>query len=135
VQGIIDEETNNGLFDKDMYKKWQNEIKSEKIKFMKNIYDLINENPDAVIIGVGAAAKANTLLNYYKLDNSLIKFVTDSSEFKQGKYTPLSRIPIVGDQIFSQFTDVYALILSWNISESLKNTLSEINPGIKYIKL
>lgn len=91
--------------------------------------------PNAKIIGVGAAAKANTFLNYYRLDKSLINYITDSSPHKIGKYTPITRIPIVSDEQFSKYEDVYAIILSWNISDNLKNLLIKINPKIKFIKI
>ncbi len=89
----------------------------------------------ASIVGIGAAAKANTFLNFYNLDASLLDYVTDSSEFKQQKFTPLTRIPIVGDEIFEKYENVYALILSWNISSLLKKKLLKVNPKIKFISL
>ena len=71
------------------------------------------------IIGVGAAAKANTFLNFYNIDSTILDYVTDASEHKKGKYTPLTRIPIVGDEVFEKYNKVYALVLSWNISDIL----------------
>ena len=83
------------------------------------------------IVGV----KGNTFLNFYQLDKSIIDFVTDSSPHKKEKYTPLTRIPIVGDEVFEKYLDkeVYALILSWNLADILKPILSKINPDIKFI--
>jgi len=100
---------------------------------MQRIYEIKrNKIP---IIGVGAAAKANTSLNYYNLDHSLLDYVTDASPHKKGKLTPATRIPIVGDDIFSEYDEVYALILSWNISHILKDILLKINPKIKFLSL
>jgi NADH/NAD ratio-sensing transcriptional regulator Rex len=87
------------------------------------------------IVLIGAAAKANTFINYYKLDSTMIDFITDSSESKIGKKTPLSRIPIVDDSALEDFGKVYAIITSWNISESLRQKLLSINPEIEYITL
>ena len=62
--------------------------------------------------------------------------MTDASPHKQGKFTPLTRIPIVSDDIFSKYEDkVCALILSWNISDIIKDSLSKINNNIKFISL
>lgn len=135
VSKLIDEEEKLGLFDINTYKKWQSVIQADRSKFLMMIHELKIQEPDSVIIGVGAAAKSNTLLNYYKLDNSIINFITDSSEYKQNKYTPITRIPIVSDDIFANYENVYALILSWNISGALKETLNKINPSIKYLSL
>ena len=119
------------LFDMRTYVKFQERIIESRNTFLKELYKLKSEG--AVIIGVGAAAKANTLLNFYNLDSSVLDYVTDSSEFKQGKYTPLTRIKIVPDDIFAAYEEVYALILSWNISNQLIANLSKINPKIKFI--
>lgn len=129
----IKEEEHKGLFNPETYIKWQRELLQDRNKFLKNLYTLKVNKPDIPVIGVGAAAKANTFLNYYNIDSTVLDFVTDSSEHKKGKYTPLTRIPIVGDDIFKTYGEVYALILSWNISDSLKKNLLEINPNIKFI--
>ena len=93
----------------------------------------MDKEPKAVIIGVGAAAKANTWLTWHGLNKTHLHCITDASEFKQGKYTPLSRIPIRGDDEFAQHTNPYALVLSWNIGEPLKQALLKINPNTKFI--
>ena len=83
---------------------------------------------------MGAAAKGNTLLNYYGLNNKIIDYVTDNSEYKIGKYTPLTRIPILSDEeVFQKYEEVYALILSWNISDILKDKLLVINSKIQFL--
>ena len=113
--------------------KWQKTLAQKRNEFLKNLYSLKVTEPDVAIIGVGAAAKANTFLNYYNIDSTVLDYVTDSSTHKQGKYTPLTRIPIVGDEVFGDYEKVYALILSWNISDNLKKILLKINPNIKFI--
>ena len=90
-------------------------------------------DPGAVVIGVGAAAKANTWLTWHGLNNTVIKCITDSSSHKQGKFTPLSRIPILNDNQFAEYQRPYALILSWNIGDSLRNAILGINPNTQFI--
>jgi hypothetical protein len=104
-----------------------------KIEWLTKFYRLLEEDPTAVVIGVGAAAKANTWLRWHGLDNTVIKCITDASPFKQGKYTPLTRIPIVGDEEFARHANPYALVLSWNIGEPLKQALLKINPNTRVI--
>ena len=110
-----------------------NEIKTNIDNFHIKLNNLLKKDPNTIIIGIRAAAKGNTFLNLYKLNNKIIKYITDSSKYKQGKYTPNTRIPIVDDNIFSKFTNPYAIMLSWNISDFLKNKLREINPNIIFL--
>jgi len=133
VATMIKEEEDFGLFEEETYKEFMKELHSKKNKFMKEIYDIKSQGYS--IIGVGAAAKGNTFLNFYNLDNTMLDYVTDTSEHKQGKYTPLTRIPIVGDEIFSEYDKVYALILSWNISDIIKENLKKINDKIEFLSL
>lgn len=133
VTQAIKQETEQGLFDTDFYADLQNNLERSKIKWLSEFYKMLNEDPDAVVIGVGAAAKANTWLRWHGLDSTVIKCITDASPFKQGKYTPLTRIPIRGDEEFSKYERPYALVLSWNIGEPLKKALLEINPNTRFI--
>jgi 2-polyprenyl-3-methyl-5-hydroxy-6-metoxy-1,4-benzoquinol methylase len=132
----IRSEENKGLFKIETYKKFQNEITTKRNKFLCKVLAIKVENPAAIIVGVGAAAKANTFLNFYNLDNTILSYITDASSFKIGKYTPRTRIPIVNDSIFGNYSksdEVYALILSWNISTHLTEKILKINPNIKFL--
>ena len=133
VADSIAQETAQGLFDPWFYTNLQDSLEISKNEWLAKFYKLLNEDPQAVVIGVGAAAKANTWLNYYGLNKTVIKCITDASEFKQGKYTPLSRIPIKSDDEFAEYDRPYALILSWNIAEPLKQALLKINPNTRFI--
>lgn len=126
-------EQNMGWFDPAFYQQLQHDLEVSRDQWLQEFYRIKCEEPDAVIIGVGAAAKANTWLNWHGLNGSTIHAITDASPFKQGKYTPRSRIPIRGDEEFALHKNPYALILSWNISGPLKEALLKINPNIKFI--
>ena len=133
IDKMIEDEKQLGLFDADTYASFMEEIKKQRNKFLQNLYNIKSQGYP--IIAVGAAAKGNTFLNFYNLDSTVVDYVTDASIHKQGKYTPLTRIPIVGDEIFSKYDKVYALILSWNISDKLKSKLKEINKNIEFLDL
>ena len=133
VRGMIEKEISFGLFDEAMYKEFMQDLYQKRNQFLRNIYKIKSEGYS--IIGVGAAAKGNTFLNFYNLDNTVLDYVTDTSEHKQGKYTPLTRIPIIGDEIFADYDRVYALILSWNISDIIKKNLKKINNKIEFLSL
>ena len=133
VMQAIQKENKQGLFDLEFYVKLQHKLETDKVEWLSKFYKLLDEDPNAVVIGVGAAAKANTWLNFYGLNKTVIKCITDASEFKQGKYTPLTRIPIRSDNEFANYKNPYALILSWNISEPLKKALLNINPNTRFL--
>jgi len=133
IQDAIVKETQKGLFDPAFYENLQLKFEQAKIAWLTTFYRLLDEDPEAVVIGVGAAAKANTWLKWHGLDSTVIHCITDASEHKQGKYTPLTRIPIMADEEFARHKQPYALILSWNIGEGLRRAILNINPNTRFI--
>jgi len=132
IEDMIKKEEDFGLFDENTYKEFMRNLHQQRNYFLKEVCEIkLKGHP---IVGVGAAAKGNTLLTFYKLDNSMLDYITDSSEHKQGKYTPLTRIPITGDEIFAKYDEVYALVLAWNISDAIKENLKKINGKIKFLE-
>lgn len=133
VEVAIIKEKIAGLFTVELYKELQEKFIRQRDAWLADFYQLRYSDPTAVFIGVGAAAKANTWLTWYGINKTHLHCITDASPYKQGKYTPLSRIPILSDNEFAQHANPYALILSWNISEGLKQSLLEINPNTRFI--
>jgi len=129
VNQFISNEEKFGLFNPKKYIKFMRTINVSKYKFMMSLFKMKSEG--LKIAAVGAAARSNTLLNFYKIDNSLIDFITDNSEHKIGKKTPCSCIPILGDDALHDRNPDVAIILSWNIGKFLKAKIKEVNPKIK----
>tara|TARA_R110000796_G_scaffold43261_1_gene106287 strand:- start:2251 stop:3417 length:1167 start_codon:yes stop_codon:yes gene_type:complete len=133
ISSFITTEEEEGLFDPTRYEKFMKDIASDRDRFLCRVYEA--KLAGHSIVAVGAAAKGNTFLNYYNLDHSVIDYVTDTSEHKIGKYTPLTRIPIASDEsVFSKYNTVCAVILSWNISDMLIGNLKKINKDIHFLQ-
>jgi hypothetical protein len=69
------------------------------------------------------------------LNGTFVRAVTDASLFKIGKFTPVTRIPILDDKVLSNVVKPFALTLSWNIGAELKRKLLEINPRTEFLEL
>lgn len=70
---------------------------SDKCEIFKDsLNQLVEENLNSgdIIIGLGASTKANTLLNYCNLSSSKMKYLTDVSANKIGKFSPKSNIQV-----------------------------------------
>jgi ABC-type Fe3+-hydroxamate transport system substrate-binding protein len=78
------------------------------------------------VVGYGAAAKGNTLMNYAGVRSDLISFVVDLNPAKQGKFLPGSRIPIVDEGYLKEQMPDYVVILPWNLSGEITQQLSYI---------
>lgn len=78
------------------------------------------------VVGYGAPAKGNTLLNYCGIRNDFLDYTVDRSPHKQGKFLPGTHIAIHHpDKILETHPD-YLLILPWNIKEEVMAQMAHI---------
>ena len=75
------------------------------------------------VLGYGAAAKGNTLLNYAGIRADLLPAVADRASSKQGKLLPGSHIPVISPEQISAQTPDAVLILPWNLIDELRQQL------------
>ncbi|TPG78767.1 class I SAM-dependent methyltransferase [Pseudomonas mandelii] len=78
------------------------------------------------VVGYGAAAKGNTLLNYAGVKPDLLAWVADANPHKQGKYLPGSRIPIVSPAQIDIEKPDYVLVLPWNLLHEVSQQLVQV---------
>ncbi len=124
-----------GLKDENTYIVYMNKVNEIKNRFILNLNQYKKAKPFSKIFGVGAAAKANTLLTYFGLTNQDIHFIIDASPLKQGKITPVSLIPIEKDEIISDLSSGLGIVLAWNLNIQLKKKLIEINKNIEFLDI
>jgi hypothetical protein len=78
------------------------------------------------VVGYGAAAKGNTLLNYAGVKPDLLAWVADANPHKQGKFLPGSRIPIVAPAQIDIEKPDYVLVLPWNLLHEVSQQLAQV---------
>ena len=71
------------------------------------------------IVGYGAPAKGNTLLNYFGIDDKTLDYIVDDSPYKQGLFTPGTHIPVVAARVLYDDMPDYVLILAWNFAKPI----------------
>jgi SAM-dependent methyltransferase len=107
------------------YLSFQNRVDQIKRDLVSFLIDMRSE--DKMVIGYGAPAKGNTLLNFCGIGRDLVEFTVDRSPHKQGKYLPGSHIPVYDEQEIRNYEPEYVLILPWNLKK-------EIMEQLKYIR-
>ena len=86
------------------------------------------------IVGIGAPAKGNTLINYCSLNGGMIDYLTEKSKLKVGRLSPGMHLPIYTDERLLEDKPDYALILPWNFSEEIIRNLAKFKDnGGKFI--
>ena len=78
------------------------------------------ESNNQKVISYGATSKSTTIFNYCGITTDLIKYITDTTPEKQGKYSPGVHLPIVSpEEGFDNTVDV-AFLGAWNFAEEIK---------------
>jgi hypothetical protein len=117
VRKIIAKEERHGLMMPDTYDHFQHQadrIKNDLLAFL-----IKQKNTKRKVIGYGAAAKGNTLLNYAGIKPDLLPYVCDAASAKQGKFMPGSHIPILSPELIKRDRPDVVLIFPWNIVEEI----------------
>ena len=105
-------------------------IKGRRDNLRSFLKDLKDNNK--TIYAYGAPVKGNTLLNYMRIDDTIIDKVVEVNPLKIGKYTPGTNIPVTEESL-EDLPDYY-LLLSHNFKdEILKKNKDLLDKGVKFI--
>lgn len=118
ILSVLNDEHEGGLFDLKTYKEFAKKVEEIKNALHMLLVTLkVKENKR--IVGYGAPAKGNTLLNYCGIGSELLDYLTDTTPYKQGRYSPGMHIPVVSPDKFHEDSPDYALMLPWNFEEEI----------------
>jgi SAM-dependent methyltransferase len=133
VKAMLLEEELAGMKTVAYYQNFQ--AKVEKIKYDFIDFLIEQKRNGKKIIGYGAAAKGNTLLNYCGIKgNDLISFVVDASPYKQNKLLPGSRIPVFSKEKIEAYKPDFVVIFPWNLKDEIIGQLAYVKDwGGKFV--
>ena len=93
LNNILEEEESINLNSYETCKKYEYEVSEGAEKLGSLVYALKEEGK--TIAGYGAAAKGFSILHLAKIDQRHLDYFVDDSLAKQGKYTPVTHIPVI----------------------------------------
>jgi len=124
VENIIALEASHGLLSKNTYVRWEATVRANMDQLIQTINQ--HRDQDYVLVGYGAAAKGNTLLNF---GNIKLDFIIDDNPLKQGKFTPGTNCAIVSIDILNNFNSndkILFVPLAWNFFKEIKNRIQAV---------
>lgn len=132
VAEMLDKEKHAGLLVPATYEQFRKNVEATKRALLQCLISAKNEGK--TVVGYGAPAKGNTLLNYCGIRTDFLDYTVDANPHKQNLFLPGTHIPIKHpDQIRIDKPD-YILILPWNIKEEIMDQLSFVHMwGGKFI--
>ena len=117
VNNLRQLEKQTGLDDIKTYQNFAEKVRATK----RNILDFMIQTKRAgkTIVGYGAPAKGNTLLNYCGIRTDFIDYTVDRSPHKQGLFLPGTHIAIHHPDKIKETKPDYVLILPWNLKDEI----------------
>jgi len=133
VADLLKREEAAGMKQLGYYNDFQQRV--EAIKYSVWEFLIHAKKNNKKVIGYGAAAKGNTLLNYCGVKGAdLIQFAVDASPHKQNKYLPASHIPVKDLDSINDYKPDFVIILPWNLKKEISEQLNYIrNWGGKFV--
>lgn len=122
VERIIKEERDNNLNTKESFELFAKHVQDYQASLRTLLQKLKKEGKR--IVGVGAPAKGVILLNYCRVDDSLIDFLVDSTPLKQHRFMPGVHIPVYPEEKLAEMEQVdYFIILAHNFADAILQKL------------
>lgn len=122
VELVLGKEATAGMLTDAFYRTLQPRAESIKNDLLAFLIDCKRKNKR--VMGYGAAAKGNTLMNFAGIRCDLIQGVADASPHKQGRFLPGSRIPVVAPSAIDETKPDYIVIFPWNIRGEVESQLA-----------
>lgn len=123
IANIIALEQAQNLLTEKRYTVWANTVRENvhELNSTINVYRALGYT----IVGYGAAAKGNTLLNFGKIE---LDYIIDDSPLKQGKYTPGQHIPVTNIERLEDESEIKIMFvpLAWNFFDEIKNRIQTV---------
>lgn len=117
VHALRAREVEFGLNDLATYESFGERVEDVKRRLLKFLIEAHEKGK--TVVGYGAPAKGNTLLNYCGIRSDLLSYTVDRSPHKQGRYLPGTRLPVFPPKKIMETKPDYVLILPWNLEKEI----------------
>jgi hypothetical protein len=124
VRALLERERDAGLDGVGAYARFAADVAAVRDELLAFLRTARSEG--RVVLGYGAPAKGNTLLNYCGVAEDLVAFTVDRSPVKQGRLLPGTHLPIKAPECLLECRPDYVLVLPWNLLDEITEQMGAI---------
>ncbi len=132
VTEMLAEEQSAGILGLEVWQQFGDRAKTQKRLLRAELSSL--REAGKMVVGYGASAKGQSMIQFCELDEGLVAYVADKSTMKIGTLAPGSHIPIVSpEQMRSDPVDV-VVVFAWNFAREILEQEQEMRErGVKFL--
>jgi C-methyltransferase C-terminal domain len=124
VADLLSREQKAGFNTVEHYLSFGERVKKTKRKLLEFL--IAAKDQEKSVVGYGAPAKGNTLLNYCGIGPDLLDYTVDRSPHKQEHFLPGTHIPICHPEKIKETRPDYVMILPWNLKDEVMGQMRYI---------
>lgn len=124
AKDLLQKELASGLESPGAYEDFQE--RAIRIRNRFTSFLIGSQEAGELVLGYGAAAKGNTLLNYAGIRKDLLPIVFDAAPSKQGLFLPGTQIPIRPPEEIPLHDASRILVLPWNLSTEIEASMKKL---------
>jgi hypothetical protein len=117
VAALRARELADGFDNLERYRTFSEQVNETKRQILSFLIDAKRNGKS--IVGYGAPGKGNTLLNFCGIRQDFLDYTVDRNPYKQGKFTPGTRIPIIDPSRIRETRPDLVFILPWNLATEI----------------
>src|SRR4030095_3591577 len=132
VQELRSRELRHGFDELETYTTFAEQVQATKRALLACLSTAKQEGK--TVVGYGAPAKGNTLLNYCGIRTDFLDYTVDRSPHKQGRFLPGTHIPIYHPDKIKETRPDYLLILPWNLKDEIQEQMAHVREwGCRFV--
>lgn len=132
VSRLRDREVAAGIRSLNAYSCFAEKVRETKRKLLE--FFIRAKRASNSVVGYGAPAKGNTLLNYCGIGKDFLDYTVDVSPQKQNLFLPGTHIPVFHPDMIRRTRPDYVLILPWNLRAEVLEQMADVrNWGGRFV--
>lgn len=122
IRNYVRKEDRKGLTSRKAYQKFSHSVDKNKKELNKLVTGV--QHKDGKVVGYGASAKGNTMLNHFGID---LDYIVDDNDMKWGYKTPGRDIDIVSPDVLRWYrAPLHVVVLSWNFYDEIHEKVTAL---------
>jgi len=123
ISDFLTREAEMGISGLSLYKRFAHQVAENRQKILDLITRVTVQGKS--VVGYGASAKGNTLLNYCTIGVESLGYIVDKNPWKVGTFTPGMHIPVKPVNMLLSEQPDYVFLLAWNFASEIIHQQAE----------